>query len=306
DAQGQLIYPVSNRPEAPWVPEVYGDALLVNGKLFPYLDVEPRPYRFRVLNASNARFYSLSLSNRQRFAQIGTDQGLLASPAFVSRVTLAPAERADCVIDFSNLAGQRVLLRSQAFELLEFRVASGRALSVPLPSRLSSSAPRLTRSAASQTRQLTLGSYLHKQLIGATPSCDQLPDPNHMLMLLGGKRWRDPVTEKPQLGSVEIWEFMNLTDDTHPIHLHLVRFVVLERQKFDADEYKTKGQLILIGDPVPPAPNEAGWKDTVQADPGVITRILVPFEGYAGRYVWHCHVLEHAANEMMRPFEVVG
>jgi spore coat protein A len=127
-----------------------------------------------------------------------------------------------------------------------------------------------------------------------------------MLMLLDAKHWHDPVTEKPELDSVELWKLMNLTEDSHPIHLHLVRFQILDRQLFDADGYNTSGKLELVRAPMPPAPNEAGWKDTVRVDPGTITRIIVRFEGYLGRYVWHCHLLEHAANEMMRPFEVVA
>jgi spore coat protein A len=130
------------------------------------------------------------------------------------------------------------------------------------------------------------------------------PKTHTMLMLLNATRWREPVTEKPVLGTIEIWKFVNLTEDTHPIHLHLVRFQILDRQPFDADEYLTSGKMRLTARPVRPEPSESGWKDTVQAYPGMITRILVRFEGYAGRYVWHCHVLEHAANEMMRPFVV--
>ena len=107
------------------------------------------------------------------------------------------------------------------------------------------------------------------------------------------------------LDTVEIWELANCTEDTHPIHLHLVRFQVLERQPFDADALHLDKKLVLTGPPVAPEPHELGWKDTVQAYPDFVTRIIVRFEGYAGRYVWHCHVLEHAANEMMRPFEVV-
>jgi spore coat protein A len=94
-------------------------------------------------------------------------------------------------------------------------------------------------------------------------------------------------------------------DETHPIHLHLVRFQVLERQRYDADLYARERKLKLLGAAVLPEPHDVGWKDTVQVPPEVITRIIVRFEGYAGRDVWHCHVLEHAANEMMRPFEVV-
>ena len=99
DAGGQLVYPTSGMPEAPWISELNGDAHLVNGTLFPYLDVEPRPYRLRIVNASNSRFYYLSLSGGQTFRQIGTDQGLLPSPVPMSTVTLSPAERADVIVD---------------------------------------------------------------------------------------------------------------------------------------------------------------------------------------------------------------
>ncbi len=293
DAAGQLFYPTSDMPEAPWVSEVNGDAFLVNGKLFPFLEVEPRRYRFRVVNASNSRFYYLSLSNGEEFHQIGSDQGLLPAAAVQKIVTLAPAERADLVVDFSEAAGQDVVLRSQAFELMQFRVAaSATSKSTPLPATLRPLA-KLLPAAAVKTRTLTLDEY-------------QDPKTSMMLMLLNATRWSAPVTEKPALGSVEIWNLVNLTEDTHPIHLHLVRFQVLERQLFDADEYQTSGAMNLVGKPVPPEASESGWKDTVRAAPGMVTRIIVSFDGYAGRYVWHCHVLEHAANEMMRPFEVVA
>jgi spore coat protein A len=131
------------------------------------------------------------------------------------------------------------------------------------------------------------------------------PKPKRMLMLLNGTRWHEPVTERPELDSVEIWSFANTTTDIHPIHLHLVRFQVLDRQSFDADEYLLSGKLNYVGPRTAPPAVERGWKDTVQTYPETVTRIIVRFEGYTGRYVWHCHLLEHAANEMMRPFEVV-
>lgn len=291
-ASGQLNYPTSGIPDAPWVPEVNGDALLVNGKLFPYLDVEPRRYRFRVLNASNSRFYAVSLSGGRSFHQIGTDQGLLAAPVPLKTLTLSPAERADLIVDFSDAPGEKVVLQNQAFQLMQFRVgprAAGR--SAPLPVALRPVA-KIRESEAVRTRTLTLNEYMD-------------PKTHTMLMLLNATRWHEPVTEKPVLGTVEIWNLMNLTEDTHPIHLHLVRFQVLDRQVFDSDGYPTTGRMKFVGNPVPPEPSEDGWKDTVQAHPGMITRIIVRFDGYVGRYVWHCHVLEHAANEMMRPFEVV-
>ena len=99
---------------------------------------------------------------------------------------------------------------------------------------------------------------------------------------------------------------MNFTDDSHPIHLHLVRFQILDRRTFEPYIYYTEGKVKYIGPPVPPDPSEAGWKDTVQAQPNMITRIIARFEGYPGRYVWHCHLLEHEDNEMMRPYDVVA
>ena len=125
-------------------------------------------------------------------------------------------------------------------------------------------------------------------------------------MLLNNTHWSMPVTENPTLNSVEIWSLMNLTEDSHPIHLHLVRFQILDRRLFDAFAYLNRGILRYRGDPIPPDPNEAGWKDTVRAEPGMITRIIARFEGYVGRYVWHCHILEHEDNEMMRPYDVIA
>jgi spore coat protein A len=124
-------------------------------------------------------------------------------------------------------------------------------------------------------------------------------------MTLNEAHWYEPVTEKPILNSTEVWEFLNLTDDVHPIHLHLVRFQLLNRQNFHAAEYLRSRKTELTAPPVPPDPAEAGWKDTIQVYPGTVTRIIVRFEGYTGRYLWHCHILEHEANEMMRPFEVL-
>jgi spore coat protein A len=296
-ADGQLYYPTSGQPDAPWVSEVNADAMLVNGTLFPYLEVEPRRYRFRVVNAANARFFYLSLSNGQAFQQIGTDQGLLPAPVTVKQIIMAPAERADIVVDFSGAAGTEVVLQSQSFRLMQFRVAAARATSSPAPAppppaRLRP-VPRISPATAVRTRTLTLNEY-------------EDPTTHAMLMLLDGKRWHEPVSERPELGSVEIWSLINLTEDSHPIHLHLVRFQILDRQRFDPDAMMFEKQMRLLGKPFPPEPYEAGWKDTVRAEPGLITRIIARFDGFPGRYVWHCHVLEHAANEMMRPFEVVA
>lgn len=298
-ADGSLYYPDSGDPTAPWVPEVFGDAMMVNGKLTPFLEVEPRPYRFRMLNAANSRVFLFSLSNKQSFHQIGTDQGLLPSPVDVNQLSLASGERADIVIDFSAAEGQRITFNNQSWPLMQFRVG-GAANSAP--ARLSvAPAPlpdilrpiqRTPEALSVKTRLMILREYMDRE-------------PKRMLMLLNGKHWHEPVTERPELDSVEIWSLANTTGDIHPIHLHLVRFQVLDRQSFDADEYLLSGKLNYVGPLTAPPPGDGGWKDTVQTYPETVTRIIIRFEGYTGRYVWHCHLLEHAANEMMRPFEVV-
>jgi spore coat protein A len=292
NADGRLYYPTSGMPESPWVSEAYGDVILMNGKMTPFLKVEPRTYRFRIVNASNARFYYLALSDGTPFQQIGSDQGLMPQPVMLKAVTLAPAERADVIVDFGKLAGQSIVMRSLAMDLMQIRVATRKvAVSNPLPKKLRPVA-RIAPGSAVKTRRLTLDNY-------------EDPSTHMMMMLLNATYWRQPITESPVLNTNEIWEFVNLTDDTHPIHLHMVRFQVLNRQRFDVDEYLMSGKMVFAGPLIPPLQNETGWKDTVRADAGLITRIIIPFEGYPGRYVWHCHVLEHAANEMMRPFQVL-
>lgn len=292
DAKGQLIYPTSGIAEAPWVPQVRGDAHLVNGKFAPFVEVEPRPYRIRILNASNSRFYYPSLSSDRSLIQIGTDQGLMAAPVPQRSLIVAPGERVDVVVDFGSAAGQEVILQSQTLQLLQFRVAAGPSTPSGLPKTLRE-VPRLDPSAAVRTRTLTINEY---------------GDPNtrKMIMLLNGARWEQPVTERPALDSVEIWELVNNTDDSHPIHLHAVRFQLLDRQGCDFKEYARSGRVVARGAPLPPAPEDAGWKDTIRAEPFTITRIIARFDGFPGRYVWHCHVLEHAANEMMRPYDIVA
>jgi spore coat protein A, manganese oxidase len=303
--EAQLLYPVSPDPQSPWVPEVFGNAVLVNGKLFPYLEVEPRKYRFRVLNGSNARTYNLSLAESAStnhapannddlpFHQVGTDQGLLPAPVPLTHLEISPGERADLVIDFSQHRGARLVLNNAASVVMQFRVSSQKVTDTSsLPSALRP-VSRIPESQSVQTRLLTLDEYVNKA-------------GNPVMLLLNGSHWKMPVTEKPLLGSTEIWSLINPTNDTHPIHLHLVRFQILDRQPYVPWLFQTKRELRFIGPPEPPDPNEAGWKDTVQAHSKMVTRIIVPFEGFPGRYVWHCHILEHEDNEMMRPYEVIA
>ena len=307
DLESQLNYPVSGKPNSPWTPEVFGDALLVNGKVFPYLEVEARAYRFRVLNGANGRFFHLSLSNGGGFHQIGTDQGLLSAPVELQRIVLAPAERADLIVDFSGRAGERIVLKNDGFNVMQFRVRQNDKNDQNVSAKNSKKATRgaavvpstlrpmqkIPEAAAVKTRELTL------------VEVDDLVQ-RPVTMLLNNTHWNMPVTENPVLDSTEIWSFINLTDDSHPIHLHLVRFQILDRRSIDPAAYWATGKLKYFGLAVPPDPSEAGWKDTVRAEPAMVTRIIIRFEGYTGRYVWHCHILEHEDNEMMRPYDVIA
>ena len=290
---GQLYYPVSDDPDAPWVMQCNGNLPLCNGRIFPYLEVEPRRYRFRLINVANTSFFDLSLSQEQVFQQIGSDQGLLPAPIERTRVELYPAERADVIVDFARLAGKSVQLRHQSQGIVEFRVRnhSGRDTSV-LPAKLRDVA-RIDPTGAARERVLTL---------------NEIDDAsgNALTMLLDGKRWSDPVSENPRQNSLETWSFVNLSGDAHPIHLHLVRFQIIDRRPFDLFAWNAQRRLSFTGPAQPPEPHEAGWKDTVRADPGMVTRIAMRFEGEPGRYVWHCHFLEHEDNEMMRPYEVLA
>ena len=225
DHQGQLFYPVSPDPEHPWMDEVVGDAMVVNGRVQPFYEVEPRRYRLRVLNAANARFFRLGLSNGASFLQIGADQGLLPAPVQLTTLLLAPGERADLIVDFAPMRGERIQLTNGAFQMMQFRVGS-------TPARDSSQRPRhaaahglaCPENAAARTREMTLNEFKD-------------PAGNPMVMLLNRTPWHMPVTETVKLGSTEIWSLVNLTDDTHPIHLHHVRFQVVDRRSFDRDVY---------------------------------------------------------------------
>jgi spore coat protein A len=289
---GQLYYP--NPPdEGAWAQEFLGDAMVVNGKIQPFHDVEPRKYRLRIANTANSRFFSLSLSNGQSFHVIGSDQGLLAAPVQMQRLVLSPAERADLIVDFGGQGGSSIVLTSDGLDLLQFRISEASVedrSTLPATLRV---VDRIDAGKSIHKRPLTLNEY------------DE-DSGEAMVMLLNHKHWADPVTERVKLDTSEIWELINLTQDTHPIHLHMVRFQLLDRTPISVDAYLSDEVLQYTGPTAPPHPHEMGWKDVIQCPPETVTRIIVPFHGYPGRYVWHCHILEHEANDMMRPFDIVA
>lgn len=314
---GSLFYPTAPDeiptngfpplPNPSIVPEFFGDTIVVNGKVWPFLEVEPRKYRFRFLNGSNSRFYNLMLDQGTPWFQIGTDGGLLETPVQLTNLILSPAERADVIIDFSNFAGKNIIITNTAptpfpdgdpvdpdttGQIMQFRVT------LPLSSEDTSEIPTdltsitwLEEGSARKTRDLTLE--------------EGIDEFGRLKLLLNGLTWEEPITEKPRLKTTEIWRLINITVDTHPIHLHLVQFQILDRRPFDVSHFEQTGEIVFTGPAVLPMENERGWKDTVRANPNEVTRIISRFVDFPGLYVWHCHILEHEDHEMMRPYKVI-
>jgi len=338
-----------------WVPEFFGNTIMVNGKMWPNLNVEPTTYRFRLLDGSNARFYNLFFVDRVTkamlpFTQIGTDGGYLGAPVPLTSLTIAPGERADIIVDFSGLPiGAKILLRNNAKapfpmgaapdgstlgQIMQFTVVAPTA-ATPAPVQLPNPWPITIPALVPDTtpKQLTLIEVMSPNMV---------PE----MVLLDGQAWSADPSEITQVGSTVDWIVINPTADTHPIHLHLVQFQFVSRQKFDVTGYMAEWMLnngvtqlmspdlplnhptvnvanlamYLKGPVMPPPPNEMGWKDTIQMHPGEVTIIRVrytpqdadPTVSWTGTnlysfnpavgpgYVWHCHILEHEDNEMMR------
>jgi FtsP/CotA-like multicopper oxidase with cupredoxin domain len=439
DANGQLFFPADSaggvlaslNPEHPyWVPEFVGDTILVNGKAWPYLNVEAKRYRFLFLNGSNARTYELSFSSGPQIWVIGTDGGYLDAPVKVSKLVMQPGERYEVILDFAGFTGKSLILRNTARtpypkgapppgttlgRIMQFRVGAAPAVAdasydpasgIPLRSG-GNVIPRLTTAGAlpaavAKTRELTLNEVMGMAQTAIDPVTGLITAyPGGPLEILvnntkwGGERptgvgadgqyTMEPVpgftgvtlngittyySELPQEGDTEVWEIVNLTADAHPIHLHLVQFQLINRQDFNTNKYgKTYAAAFPGGgwDPMLNAPcaagafcpgfgpplnynpsaasgnkyggnpditpflqgavqlplaQEQGWKDTVIAYPGQVTRLAVrwaptdktttaqaadlyfPFDpsDFNGHgYVWHCHIVDHEDNEMMRP-----
>jgi spore coat protein A len=308
---GSLFYPKQPDPPIPEletsvVPQFIGETNLVNGKVHPYLNVEPRKYRFRLLNGANTRFFRIKLDSGQLMYQISTDGGFMQYPIGVTEIMLSPAERSDVIIDFTNLEGKNVIMTNDAptpfpsgvpvdentGTVMQFRVAlplSTIDTSV-IPANMVSM-PKINEQAASKKRYLSFKKDLDKF--------------GRPYMLLDNKQWDAPISENPKLGSTEIWYLINVSPDSHPIHLHLVDFQIIDRRDIDAEKFNKEGIIQYTGPAIPPAPQERGWKDTVRANPNQVTRIIMKFGPFTGLYVWHCHVLEHEDNEMMRPYIVI-
>jgi FtsP/CotA-like multicopper oxidase with cupredoxin domain len=267
DANGQLQY-------IGGMGSFLGSVMLANGVRDATLDVEATRYRFRVLNGSNTRVFTLALSNGMPFTLIGTDGGLLRVPATVGAITLSPGERVDVLVSFSAVPlGTAVMLQSRQssgnLDLVEFVVRSQGPGVGPLPSVLSTVNP-LTRSAVQATRSFRFS--------GSTT--------------INGAAYKlNTIAFQVPLGRTELWKFTNGGTNpavTHPVHVHGASFNVSRR-------IGGRGQVF---------PWERGWKDTVYVRERETVEVLIRFNDYRGLYVLHCHRLEHEDRGMMMNFRV--
>jgi spore coat protein A len=294
-SDGSFAYP------SEWQEHFFGDTVLVNGKAWPYLEVDRGAYRFRLLNGSSSRTYTLTLSPFISLVQIGSDGGLLPSGIAKASVTISPGERADVIVDFGGMTpGQQITVLNTAQapypngdeenrvdNVMQFVIADRSGPSIKPLVNLNTIA-RIDPASAAISRDIKL---------------DRSDDD------CGGGRWRineaawsDEITEMPRLGTTEIWRFINKSGVAHPMHLHLVQFQLLDRQPFMVQD----DEPVLTGTPTGPALEESGWKDTILAPGFQVTRIIARFQDYAGRFTYACQALEHADHEMVRPFQVCG
>jgi FtsP/CotA-like multicopper oxidase with cupredoxin domain len=319
-----------------WNPEFFGNTIMVNGNTWPFQAVEQRRYRLRFLNGCQSRFLILDFSSIPGVEvwQIGNEGGFLAAPVNLTaangnRLLMGLAERADVIVDFTNVPVGNYILGNvgpdepfgggvpgvdfpvadptSTGQVMQFNVVPALAPDPTTPPQFLVLPAIVPLPAATVTRPLAL---IEKMGMGYDANGNGLEGPVEALLgtVEAGsavdRLWMDPVTENPAVGATEVWEMYNTTGDAHPMHVHEVVFEVVNREGLVLDENGDVAQPIeLDGVVIPPEPWETGFKDTVIAYPGQVTRIKAQFN-VPGQYVWHCHIVEHEDNEMMRPFRI--
>jgi spore coat protein A len=342
NVDGSLFYPDTraffdgiNGPYIPdtdispiWNPEFFGNMIMVNGNTWPFLQVEQRRYRLRFLNGCQSRFLILDFSGIPGVEvwQIGNEGGFLAAPVNLTadnsdRLLMGLAERADMIVDFTGVPVGNHVLRNigpdEPFgggeppddfdvadpdttgQIMQFRVVPAIGVDDSTPPQFLQLPAVTPLPAETKTRPLALIEQLSKFFEDA---------PAEALLgivtdgVLVKQEWMDPVTENPAVGATEVWELYNTTADAHPMHIHEITFEVVNREGLVLDG-EVKIPIELDGDVSLPEPWETGFKDTVIAYPGQVTRVKARFQT-PGQFVWHCHIVEHEDNEMMRPYRI--
>jgi FtsP/CotA-like multicopper oxidase with cupredoxin domain len=316
-----------------WNPEFFGNTIMVNGNTWPFLAVEQRRYRFRVLNGCQSRFLILDFNQIPGVEvwAIGNEGGFLAAPVNLTatngnRLLMGLAERADVIVDFTNVAVGNYVLgnvgpdepfgggvpgvdfepadAASTGQIMQFRVVPSTTVDTSTPPQFLQLPAITALPPATVTRPLALLEELSaffddapaEALLGTVAG-----DPNLAPGIWTKRLWADEVTENPAVGATEVWELYNASADAHPMHIHEVHFQVVNRQDIVVDEEAETVQV--TGSPHPAEPWETGFKDTVIAYPGQVTRVRIRFDR-AGQFVWHCHIVEHEDNEMMRPYRI--
>jgi spore coat protein A, manganese oxidase len=295
-----------------WNAVFFGSTIMVNGNTWPYLNVEPRRYRFRILNATSVRTLGLKVVSDatgtppQEAALpiwvIGSDGGLLPTPQAIEGTDSLPmltSERYDVIIDFTGLTpGTTLYLNNEGDaatvgttgSVMAFNVVPLKSVdtSVPpaqlgkLPGYVPITNPTNTRQVSFNEEPSTFQPSVTIHYLCGTVNADGTANP------LG---WADPITENPALNSTEVWQIYNFAPVTHAFHVHLVQFQILGRTPIGG------------GTTSPPAPYETGDKDACAATNGMVTSIIAKFD-HQSRFVWHCHFLDHEDNDMMRPYMI--
>jgi FtsP/CotA-like multicopper oxidase with cupredoxin domain len=318
-----------------WNPEFFGNTIMVNGSTWPFLTVERRRYRLRFLNGCQSRFLILDFSGIPGVEvwQIGNEGGFLAAPVNLTadhdnRLLMALAERADVIVDFGNVpTGNHVLANvgpdepfgggvpgddfpvadpATTGQIMQFRVVPAVGADDSTPPQFLQLPPIAPLPAATVTRQVAL---IEEAGEGLDEAEEEVEGPIEALLgtVTAGvwteRKWMDPVTENPAVGATEIWEIYNTTADAHPMHIHEITFEVVNREGLVLDDDEVVEPIQLDGNIAFPEPWETGFKDTVIAYPGQVTRLRARFDK-PGQFVWHCHIVEHEDNEMMRPYRI--
>ncbi|KMZ56552.1 Bilirubin oxidase [Zostera marina] len=332
-----------------WQPEYFGDTITVNGKAWPFMNVQRRKYRFRVISTSNARYFNVRLSNGMNFTVVGSDASYLPKPVATESFILSPAETFDVVVDFSSVGVNTTEI--EVTNDAPYPYPDGTPTSIPnnrimkfivepkkspcppdtstVPANLIADSDRYP-SVVEAAKQATLRRYIvmYEYWSNITGEVTHL--------YINGKRLEDPVSETPKLGSTEIWEVINLTPDDHPLHLHLVAFQALKIQKLtDLQDFTNcmtqtnDAEKCNVDRHLPTTTSTANnntkniveyektWKNIVKIETGSMTTVVVkfdmvenngpfPFDATAEPgYVYHCHILDHEDNSMIRPFKLL-